>query len=134
MPVQVRAVLNIIIVITTQYCDSGGQPKKGVETGPIHLIDAGLADQLRALDWTVTYDGPLEFTHAAAQEDPNIGKLKNPRLVSHATETVYKKVEEIAKKGWLPLTLGGDHSLAMGTISGTLRYAFIYYKLSKANS
>jgi arginase len=37
--------------------------------------------------------------------------MKKPRLVSAVCERVGEKVGEIAKKGWLPLTLGGDHSL-----------------------
>lgn len=44
-------------------------------------------------------------------EDPDIGNMKKPRLVSAVCERVGEKVGDIAKKGWLPLTLGGDHSL-----------------------
>lgn len=44
-------------------------------------------------------------------EDPDIGRMKKPRLVSAVCERVGEKVGDIAKKGWLPLTLGGDHSL-----------------------
>ncbi|KAK4686605.1 arginase, partial [Tremellales sp. Uapishka_1] len=51
--------------------------------------------------------------------DPDIGKMKKPRLVSAVCKRVAMVVGDIAKKGWLPLTLGGDHSLAMGTIAGT---------------
>ncbi|WVF67605.1 arginase [Kwoniella sp. CBS 6097] len=51
--------------------------------------------------------------------DPDIGMMKKPRLVSAVNEKVAKQVGDIAKKGWLPLTLGGDHSLAMGTVAGT---------------
>jgi arginase len=36
-----------------------------------------------------------------------------------AAKTVAEVVVEHAKMGALPVTLGGDHSLAMGTISGT---------------
>lgn len=53
--------------------------------------------------------------------DPDIGNMKKPRLVSAVNEMVAKEVGDIAEKGWLPVTLGGDHSLAMGTIAGTKR-------------
>jgi arginase len=43
--------------------------------------------------------------------DPNIGKMKKPRLVSAVNEMVADAVGTRAEKGWLPLTLGGDHSL-----------------------
>jgi len=52
--------------------------------------------------------------------DPPIGNMKKPRLVSAVCERVRDKVKEHAEKGSLPLTLGGDHSLAMGTVSGTM--------------
>lgn len=45
------------------------------------------------------------------EADPDIGRMKKPRLVSAVCERVGKEVGDIAKKGWLPLTLGGDHSL-----------------------
>lgn len=53
--------------------------------------------------------------------DPDIGNMKKPRLVSAVNEMVAKEVGDIAEKGWLPVTLGGDHSLAMGTIAGIKR-------------
>lgn len=44
----------------------------------------------------------------------------NPRTVSKVTKEVARLVGASAHAGELPLTLGGDHSLALGTISGTL--------------
>jgi arginase len=43
--------------------------------------------------------------------DPDIGNMKKPRLVSAVCERVAKEVGDNAKEGYLPLTLGGDHSL-----------------------
>ncbi|KAJ3515740.1 hypothetical protein NLJ89_g1568 [Agrocybe chaxingu] len=99
---------------------SGGQPKLGVDQGPIHLVEAGLIGQLEELGWKVKFDGHHQFEEINAAADPPIGILKNPRLVSRVTEAVAKAVGAHAAQGELPLTLGGDHSLAMGTISGTL--------------
>ncbi|CAA7271595.1 unnamed protein product [Cyclocybe aegerita] len=99
---------------------SGGQPKLGVDQGPIHLVEAGLISQLEELGWKVKFDGHHQFEEINAAADPPIGILKNPRLVSRVTEAVAKAVGAHAAQGELPLTLGGDHSLAMGTISGTL--------------
>lgn len=101
---------------------SGGQPRPGVDQGPIHLVEAGLPRQLEELGWKVHFDGHHQFedVSAAVGPDPPIGKLKNPRRVSRVCQAVAKAVGDHAKKGLLPVTLGGDHSLAMGTISGTL--------------
>ncbi|KDR81726.1 hypothetical protein GALMADRAFT_239889 [Galerina marginata CBS 339.88] len=99
---------------------SGGQPKPGVDQGPIHLIQAGLIGQLENLGWKVLFDGHHQFEEISAVHDPPIGILKNPRLVSRVTQSVAQAVGGHAARGELPVTLGGDHSLAMGTISGTL--------------
>jgi len=99
---------------------SGGQPRAGVDEGPIRLVQAGLVDQLKELGWKVTFDGHHQFEENNNLDDPPIGKLKNPRTVSRVTRSVARVVSGHAKNGTLPVTLGGDHSLAMGTISGTL--------------
>lgn len=85
------------------------------------MVEAGLADQLRAIGWNVKFDGHHQFEEITTENDPPIGILKNPRFVSKVAEGLAKVVGDHARKGELPLTLGGDHSLAMGTISGTLR-------------
>jgi len=84
------------------------------------LVNAGLVDQLKKLGWNVIFDGHQQFDSVSATSDPPIGKLKNPRLVSKVTQSVAEVVGGYARQGFLPLTLGGDHSLAMGTIAGTL--------------
>jgi len=99
---------------------SGGQPKAGVDQGPIHLVEAGIVKDLEGLGWKVKFDGHHQFEEISAASDPPIGILKNPRLVSRVTQSVAKVVGDHAAKGELPVTLGGDHSLAMGTILGTL--------------
>ncbi|KAE9392007.1 Ureohydrolase [Gymnopus androsaceus JB14] len=96
------------------------QPRLGVDRGPIYLVEAGLVDQLKELGWNVNFDGHHQFEEITTADDPPIGKLKNPRFVSRVCESVAQVVGGHAKKGELPVTLGGDHSLAMGTISGTL--------------
>lgn len=47
--------------------------------------------------------------------------MKNPRAVSAVAKSVADTVESFSKQGKLPLTLGGDHSLGLGTLTGTLR-------------
>ncbi|OCF40716.1 arginase [Kwoniella heveanensis CBS 569] len=128
---------------------SGGQKRAGVDLAPNKLIEAGLVDQLSSLGWNVHYESqqsyidipynPIPTSSPSAPSktegtvetqqdrgevvqrlpDPDIGLMKKPRLVSAVNEKVAKQVGEIAEKGWLPLTLGGDHSLAMGTVAGT---------------
>ncbi|GAA5852263.1 hypothetical protein JCM3766R1_004919 [Sporobolomyces carnicolor] len=103
---------------------SGGQPKAGVDAGPLQLIESGLVEDIEGLGWKVDFQGADKLTqsiHSNGAEDPDIGVLKKPRLVSKVCKEVSERVYEHAKKGELTVTLGGDHSLAMGTVSGTFR-------------
>ena len=103
---------------------SGGQGRSGVDLAPNRLISAGLVSQLSKLGWEVHYetqqsflDTPFSTSTPTTSNDPNrlpdgdIGRMKKPRLVSAVCEKVAGQVGGIAEKGWLPLTLGGDHSL-----------------------
>lgn len=99
---------------------SGGQAKPGVDDAPIRLEKAGLKQQLESLGWRVQFDGHYQFKEIARVPDPPIGKMQNPRFVSRVCEAVAGVVSGHARKGQLPVVLGGDHSLAMGTIGGTL--------------
>lgn len=82
-----------------------------MDEGPIHMVEAGLVKQLEGLGWKVKFDGHHQFEEIKAVDDPPIGILKNPRLVSRVTESVSKVVGDHIVKRELPVTLGGDHSL-----------------------
>lgn len=56
----------------------------------------------------------------SSAEDPPIGNMIRPRSVSRVCEEVKNQVGEACQKGELPVVLGGDHSLAMGTIAGSM--------------
>ncbi|KAL1991347.1 hypothetical protein VTN49DRAFT_5339 [Thermomyces lanuginosus] len=102
---------------------SHGQPKPGVEAAPSALISAGLLDQLRDdLGYDVHYDGNVhDYSDIMPAADPDYRNMKKPRAVSAVTEKLSEQVYEHARQGKLVLTLGGDHSVAIGTISGTAR-------------
>ncbi|KAM0755607.1 Ureohydrolase [Meredithblackwellia eburnea MCA 4105] len=102
---------------------SGGQPKAGVDTGPLELVQSGLLNDIETLGWNVDFAGPESLGTSLVSDgpDPDIGKLKKPRLVSKVTKDLAERVYSHASKGQLTVTLGGDHSLAMGTVSGTFK-------------
>lgn len=47
--------------------------------------------------------------------------MKNPRAVSAVTKKLSEQVYDQAKEGRCVLTLGGDHSIAIGTVAGTAK-------------
>jgi arginase len=99
---------------------SGGQPRAGVDQGPLKIIEFGLLDQLKELEWQVKFDGHRDYNQMQPASDPPVGKLLNARFVSAVTESVANSVAAHLKEGSLALTLGGDHSIALGTVSGTM--------------
>jgi len=54
-------------------------------------------------------------------EDPVFRGMKKPKTVSAVTQALAGQVYEHAKEGRLVLTLGGDHSIAIGTIAGVAK-------------
>lgn len=87
------------------------------------LIESGLIDQLKdELEFNVHYDGQVHsYTDIMPKQDPDYRGMKKPRGVSAVTEKLSKQVYDHAKEGRFVLTLGGDHSIAVGTISGTAK-------------
>ncbi|KAL4969517.1 arginase [Aspergillus stella-maris] len=102
---------------------NGGQCKLGVEAAPMALVEAGLLDQLRDdLDYGIHYDNEVHYYEdQMPKEDPDHRGMKKPRAVSAVTETLSAQTYEHSKTGKFTLTLGGDHSIAIGSISGIAR-------------
>jgi arginase len=99
-----------------------GAGRRGVDMGPSALRIAGLSERLREIGHTVFDDGDIPVKVPESQEIDN-HKLKYlPEIVRVATILAHK-VEDIMERAEFPLVLGGDHSIAMGTISGLSNYA-----------
>ncbi|KAK9461753.1 uncharacterized protein V1516DRAFT_672864 [Lipomyces oligophaga] len=95
---------------------SGGQARGGVELGPYHVLQHGLESQLADLDWKVSE--PKTLTFEEPELDPDEGLLKRPLYVGLSTQKVASEITAALQSGAFPLTIGGDHSLAIGTVSG----------------
>ena len=55
------------------------------------------------------------------KSDPDVRNMKKPLAVSAVTEKLCEQVYSHAKEGRMVLTLGGDHSIAIGTVAGTAK-------------
>ncbi|CAR28726.1 ZYRO0F10604p [Zygosaccharomyces rouxii] len=98
---------------------SGGQPRKGVDLGPKFMLKQGLPTHLKDLGYQVEINEPLAGL-PEAEEDDKFGHIKNPTSVGDATKLIYQNNLNVLDKGSFPLTLGGDHSIAIGTVSAVL--------------
>jgi arginase len=87
------------------------------------LIESGLLTQLSEdLDYDVHHDDIVHYYEKdIPTEDPDHRGMKKPRAVSAVTEKLSSQVYDYAKDGKFVLTLGGDHSIAIGTVSGTAK-------------
>jgi arginase len=87
------------------------------------LIESGLAEQLKDdLEYNIHFDNKVHsYDELLPSSDPDHRGMKKPRAVSAVTEALSKQVYDHAKEGRFVLTLGGDHSIAIGTISGTAK-------------
>ncbi|KAI9608212.1 hypothetical protein KEM48_003345 [Puccinia striiformis f. sp. tritici PST-130] len=94
-------------------------PRAGVDDGPSHLIRDGLIKSIESVGYSTILD-ELNLSAISKQDDPDIGILKNPRLVSETNKTLMSTINSHTDKGEMIVTIGGDHSLAIGTLSGTL--------------
>lgn len=73
------------------------------------------------MGWQVEFDRIREFNSLRPLQDPPIGIVKNPRWVGRVCQEVADQVERVQRNGQMALTLGGDHSLGLGTLTGTAR-------------
>src|SRR5579862_4081018 len=99
------------------------QCKPGVDAAPSALIDAGLLTQLSAdLGFTLHHDHTVHsYASLCPASDPEYRGMKNPLAVSAATKRLSEQVYEHASQGRCVLTLGGDHSVAIGSIAGVAK-------------
>lgn len=87
------------------------------------LIESGLLSQLSEdLDYEVHHDNTVHYYEKdIPEEDLDFRGMKKPRAVSAVTEKLSSQVHDYAKDGKFVLTLGGDHSIAIGSVSGTAK-------------
>jgi len=99
-----------------------GASRRGVDMGPSAVRVAGLEARLEALGHQVTDGGNIRVEIAETQKagkEPNAHYLKQiAQTCTHTAEAVVKTLEE----GATPLVLGGDHSLAAGSVSGVAEF------------
>jgi arginase len=98
-----------------------GASMAGVDIGPAALRVARLNQRIAQLDYTVDDRGDMRLERPQPSALSN-EKLKYVREISNACEELAREVEAILTGGHLPLVLGGDHSIAIGSFGGAASY------------
>jgi arginase len=94
-----------------------GQTRRGVDMGPSAIRYSGLEERLAGLGIDVVDVGNViaEIPEMAGVADERA--LYLPAILASCRQ-IAARVAEISRSGGVPLVLGGDHSIAMGTLSG----------------
>jgi len=98
-----------------------GSGRRGVDMGPSAIRIAGVAEKLRSLGHTVQDEGDIPA------KAPELQKIRNDKLrylpeIVRVCTLLGNKIEKILHHDGFPLVLGGDHSVAIGTIGGVASY------------
>jgi arginase len=94
-----------------------GAGRRGVDMGPSAIRYAGLEERLASLGYDCADWGNVEtaVAEATAVGDPRARFLPEIRATC---ERVARRVAEAVGEGRRPIVLGGDHSIAVGTLGG----------------
>jgi arginase len=94
-----------------------GAGRRGVDMGPSAIRYAGIDDRLAALGLTISDWGNVEVAvaEAAEQGDPKARFLSE---IKEACERIARRVAHASREGFVPVVMGGDHSVAIGTLGG----------------
>jgi len=94
-----------------------GAGRRGVGMGPAALRIAGLHKTLQRLGYEVRDRGDLDIPVPETEPSGN-EKARFLRCIARTCASLAGEVQSVIKDGAMPLVLGGDHSIAIGTISG----------------
>jgi arginase len=94
-----------------------GAGRRGVDMGPSAMRKAGIRQRLRDLEYEVIDEGNLN------SDEPEALEIQDPQLrylpeIAAVMEDLARRVSKSLAAGETPLVLGGDHSIAIGTIAG----------------
>lgn len=97
-----------------------GADRRGVDIGPRAIRYAGLSEQLQRLGHSIHDVGNLTVPFAEGQQAGN-PHLKYLEPIVQVSDELARLVTTTLQAREFPLVLGGDHSIALGSISGVAR-------------
>jgi arginase len=98
-----------------------GAGRRGVDMGPSAIRIADLERKLEELGHKVEDYGDLDVMIPETQK-VGTGKLRYKKPILAACKDLMKAVERCLDDGRMPLVLGGDHSIAIGSVAGSTNW------------
>lgn len=111
--------LNKVAMIGVPMDLGGG--RRGVDMGPSAIRIAGLEDGIRRLGLLYEDRGNLAVP-APESREPRDPRARFLGEISRACQRLRVKVEKVLEDGAFPLVVGGDHSIAVGTVAAISSY------------
>lgn len=99
-----------------------GQTRRGVDMGPSAIRYAGVVERLQSLNYEVKDIGDISIGKPNSFDVINDENLKDLKEVVRANQMLADAVSTVVKVDEFPLVLGGDHSIAIGTIAGAAEH------------
>ena len=101
--------------------DMGGS-RRGVDMGPSAFRIAGLSEKIAALGRSVVDRGdlPSPIPEKKKHGDPQKRFIKD---IARVCDRLYQVARSSIEEGAMPLVLGGDHSLAAGSVAASAAHA-----------
>jgi arginase len=99
-----------------------GASQRGTLMGPAALRTAGLLTLLDGLGFAVDDHGDISIDGVAGLDDEPPDNARHYREIQRWARAVSGRAYELARTGAIPIFLGGDHSLSMGSVNGIARH------------
>lgn len=100
--------------------DLGGN-LRGVDMGPYAVRHAGLMERFRSAGFEVKDFGNIEVP-VRGELDPGERNARYLKEIIRVSERLCDKVQTMLEAGYTPITVGGDHSCALGSVAGVAAY------------
>lgn len=94
-----------------------GQMLRGVDMGPAALRYTGLVTRLRRLGHEVIDEGDISIPVREGDTDMEMAHDKYVSEITQICESIYSMGRRVLEQNRFPLFLGGDHSIAVGTVA-----------------
>jgi arginase len=99
-----------------------GASQRGTLMGPDALRTAGLLTLLEGLGFAVEDHGNLSVEGVPLLKDTPPDNAKHYREIQRWIRTISGRAYDLARSGAIPIFVGGDHSLSMGSVNGVARH------------
>lgn len=99
-----------------------GQARRGVDMGPSAIRYAGVVERLEEINYEIQDLGDIQIGLAQRSSEEAVDNLRNLKAVAEASEKLADAVDSVIKERRFPLVLGGDHSIAIGTLAGVAKH------------